>query len=116
MSDQEDLKQIGVSIYGKQILKQIVKDYGWFEEEGIALKFAICIALKFDLKVDHTIKPETAQNVKSWDDDQVIQNLISDAFPDEHPYRHSQYLGDIGLRFIAEKVEKEEWSISNFLD
>ncbi len=116
MTENEDLKQIGVSVNGKQILKQIVKDYRWFDEEGIALKFAICVALKYELEIDTSIRPETAQNVKSWDEDSIIKNLVLDSFPNEQPYRYCQYLGDAGLKFIIGKIENEEWSISSFLE
>ena len=48
----EDIKQIGTSAAGKEILEFLEDEMGWFDTQYSALKFAISVAIKFQIPVD----------------------------------------------------------------
>lgn len=113
-NQQADITQIGTSIQGKETLKLLTKELFWFKEQYPAIKFAISVAIKFDLDV---IKRPliTSHAVGTLDPDQKLKRILLDLYPDEQPYRYAQILADTGLDFIDQMVNIEKWQLSNFL-
>ena len=113
---EDDLVQIGTSVEGKEIIEFLIKEKRWFREQFTVLKFAISVAIKENLEVNHNVKLTTSHNVNSLDKDGLLQGLILELFPTEAPYKKSQYLADAGLRFIDQKIKMDEWDLKNFID
>lgn len=112
----EDIKQIGTSAAGKEILEFLEDEMGWFDTQYSALKFAISVAVKFQIPVDEKASVETSHNVNTLDGDLILKNILLDIYPGEAPYRKSQYLADAGLKFIYHKIKEEEWTLDKFID
>ena len=112
----EDIKQIGTSAAGKEILEFLEDEMGWFDTQYSALKFAISVAIKFQIPVDEKASVETSHNVNTLDGDLILKNILLDIYPGEAPYRKSQYLDDAGLKFIYHKIKEEEWTLDKFID
>ena len=112
----EDIKQIGTSAAGKEILEFLEDEMGWFDTQYSALKFAISVAIKFQIPVDEKASVETSHNVNTLDGDLILKNILLDIYPGEAPYRKSQYLADAGLKFIYHKIKDEEWPVDKFID
>ena len=112
----EDIKQIGTSAAGKEILEFLEDEMGWFDTQYSALKFAISVAIKFQIPLDEKASVETSHNVNTLDGDLILKNILLDIYPGEAPYRKSQYLADAGLKFIYHKIKEEEWTLDKFID
>jgi hypothetical protein len=112
----DDIPEIGTSADGKLILNYLKEDLKWFSTQIVAFKFAVCVAIKFNISIDENVTLTTAQHVGNLDKDSFLKNLIQDVFPGEAPYRKSQYLADSGLKFIDEKIKKDEWTLDKFID
>jgi hypothetical protein len=112
----DDIKQIGTSAAGKEVLEFLAEEMHWFDTQYSALKFAISVAIKFEIPIDEKTSVETSHNVNTLDGDLVLKNILLDIYPDEAPYRKSQYLADAGLKFIYQKVKEEEWTLDKFID
>jgi len=112
----EDIKQIGTSAAGKEILEFLEDEMGWFDTQYSALKFAISVAIKFQIPVDEKASVETSHNVNTLDGDLILKNILLDIYPGEAPYRKSQYLADAGLKFIYHKIKEQEWTLDKFID
>ena len=112
----EDIKQIGTSAVGKEILEFLEDEMGWFDTQYSALKFAISVAIKFQIPVDEKASVETSHNVNTLDGDLILKNILLDIYPGEAPYRKSQYLADAGLKFIYHKIKEQEWTLDKFID
>ena len=112
----DDITQIGTSASGKEILKFLEDEMGWFDAQFYAIKFAISVAIKFQIPVDEKASVETSHNVNTLDGDLILKNILLDIYPGEAPYRKSQYLADAGLKFIYNKIKEEEWTLDKFID
>jgi hypothetical protein len=112
----EDIPEVGTSAAGKIVLNYLKDDLKWFSTQIAAMKFAVCVAIKFDISIDENVSLTTAQHVGGFDKDGSLKNIILDLFPGEAPYRKSQYLADSGLKFIDEKIRKEEWTLDKFIE
>jgi hypothetical protein len=112
----DDIKQIGTSAAGKEILEFLGEEMRWFDTQYSALKFAISVAIKFKIPVDEKASVETSHNVNTLDSDLVLKNILLDIYPGEAPYRKSQYLADAGLKFMYQKIKEEEWTLDKFID
>jgi len=112
----DDIKQIGTSAAGKEILEFLGEEMRWFDTQYSALKFAIAVAIKFKIPVDEKGSVETSHNVNTLDSDLVLKNILLDIYPGEAPYRKSQYLADAGLKFMYRKIKEEEWTLDKFID
>jgi len=112
----DDIKQIGTSAAGKEILEFLGEEMRWFDTQYSALKFAISVAIKFNILVDEKASVETSHNVNTLDSDLVLKNILLDIYPGEAPYRKSQYLADAGLKFMYQKIKEEEWTLDKFID
>ena len=112
----EDINPIGTSAAGKEILEFLEDEMGWFDTQYSALKFAISVAIKFQIPVDEKASVETSHNVNTLDGDLILKNILLDIYPGEAPYRKSQYLADAGLKFIYHKIKEEEWTLDKFID
>lgn len=117
MSDtKDDIVQIGTSAAGKEILKFLEEEMCWFDKQYSALKFAISVAIKFQIQIDEKASLETSHNVNTLDSDLILKNILLDIYPGEAPYRKSQYLADAGLKFIYQRIKEEEWTLNKFID
>ena len=112
----DDITQIGTSASGKEILKFLEDEMGWFDTQFYALKFAISVAIKFKIPVDEKASVETSHNVNTLDGDLILKNILLDIYPGEAPYRKSQYLADAGLKFIYQRIKEEEWTLDKVID
>jgi hypothetical protein len=115
MSKQEDVVQIGTSLSGKETLRFLIDELKWFDLQNTALKFAITVAIKYQLPVETRNTLTTSHNVSSLDSDQSLAKIMMDLFPGLPPYRTAQVLADVGLEFIQEKIRNENWRISDFV-
>jgi hypothetical protein len=112
-----DIDQIGTSALGKEVLNFLTDDIKWFRRQFEALRFAISVAIKFEIPIPDKPNLTTSHNVSSLDDENLtIKNLIKDLYPNVAPYRKAQVLADAGLKFIYEKIKEEEWTLDKFID
>ncbi len=117
MSDKkDDITQIGTSAVGKDILKFLKEEMFWFDNQMSALKFAVCVAINFNVSIDENVTLTTSHHVQSLDEDSMLKNILNNLFPGDAPYRKAQYLADAGLKFIYEKIKEEEWTLDKFVD
>lgn len=129
-------KQISRWITEDDFHQQLVDigSYGWFSDLGAALKFAICVAIKFNLPVDNESSDDSSTNlddnkqsgynrynnyasISQWDEHKHISDLICAIYPNESetPYRYAERLGKAGIMFMKEKCQNEGYELLDFL-
>jgi len=109
MSSYDDLSQIGATPDGKIILSYLVDECKFFDTQQTAMKFAMCVAIRFKLTSSSSDEKETgfvsAQHAIGLDKNGQLRELITTLFPNEQkPYYFSQILCDKGLKYIRERI------------
>jgi len=108
-----DKKTIGLTVSNKAVVEILIQK-GWFNEQMDAARFAMSIAIDDSTEPDEIEGAETVWNVGSFDTDGELRNIIPILYPDiTTPYRLIEYLINVGLEKIGEKIKDPSFEFSS---
>ena len=112
-------KNIRCSLLSDQYMKELIEN-NLFKDQKDIFQLGIAIALKKDLKVNEDTNVET---INKWDTptvdpDQHYHNAILLKYPEkqEKLYSYMEMLGDIGVKYIYEKLKSQDYLDLSALD
>lgn len=111
-NEQKDTDRVGLSEEGLHALNILMAD-GHFKNQMASYRFAVAVALKERLDISsHTVqRPAGHMYLQSQiDPDGVIGNAISELNPISKSikYRALEKYADLGVKFLASKIERGE--------
>ena len=119
----KDLKQVGLPAASKKLLRELVSDTDWFEEEGDAYKCAVGISLARGWVDQGWQERPTADFDRAWravllDSDGSLKKLIKIFAPecDDMPYRYSEWAAVAGINFLHEELRNKRRKLGDVLE
>lgn len=112
-----DIQQIGISDFGQQVVSKLCGDvefrpgskFKMFAQVRQCYKFAVAVAIKYELSPIEDVSFKTSQDGERLDPDGRLRSLIGYVYPDrKDQFRLSQGLAEAGFRLISEKLDKSE--------
>ena len=111
-----DKKTIGLTTRGESIMKEIMS-LNYFKDMIDAAKFAMSLAINQNPEICPVEGASTIWNVGSFDPEGELRQLIPTFFPGcKTPYRVVEYLIDVGLNQMYEKVRSGTFDISEIVE
>lgn len=112
-----DKKTIGLTSDNRKIMNELwEKDV--FNDQMDLAKFAMSVAINQGVIPNNSSEgTETIWNVGSFDPEGEIKSVIKALYPDTvTPYRAMEYLFNQGFHIISEKMNENNFEISDLLD
>jgi hypothetical protein len=102
----KDINTVGLTTAGDSALETIFK-LGWFTLKMDLAKFALTYAIARDVKVGEIKGTSTVWNIGTLDADGSMALIVKEFYGEqETPYRCAEFLIDVGLRLMLERIEK----------
>jgi Arc/MetJ-type ribon-helix-helix transcriptional regulator len=109
-----DKKTIGLTSSNKEIV-ELLLNQGLFKEQIDVARFAMALAINDETEAEEMEGAETVWNVGSFDPDGELRNLIPILYPNtKNPYKLIEFLVNIGVKKIGQKVKDPTFEISDF--
>jgi hypothetical protein len=115
MPEQRDRQSVGLTPDGQARLNRI-ESLGWFGANQDLARFAMAYAMRAGESPGTTEGTETRWTIGLFDDTGEIRDLIAALYPSViTPVKAIEHFVDVGLRLIAERVERGETDPTAFL-
>lgn len=111
-----DKKTIGLTSRGEEVMQEIMS-LNYFKDMIDAAKFAMSLAINLNSQPRQLEGASTIWNIGSFDPEGELRQLIPVFYPDcTNPYRAVEYLINVGLTNIHEKIESSTLNIAEIAE